>query len=205
MTRAWCLAAPAAMALLLTGCADSAPAPSTYLQRVIPGAAPEAVYDAARGILQREFGRVEADRDGQRLQSDPNEFDSARDSGTARDLVGGSTRMRRQAHCIVGRRSDGALVRIRVDVQRLDSNRRPAGREEGYRVDDSPAYTPIDRDAATTERQNTLWTTVRRDREMERLILDELEAQFDVEAAAPAADAGAAPVSPPPTTRGATR
>ncbi len=203
MRRAWCLAVLAALAALMTGCADSAPAPSTYLQRVIPGAAPEAVYDAARGILQREFGRVEADRDGQRLQSDPSEFDTARDSGTARDLVGGSTRMRRVAHCIVGKRSDGALVRIRVDVQRLDSSRRPAGRDEGYRVDDSPAYTPIDRDAATTEQQNTLWTTVRRDREMERLILDELDAQLGGEVAVPAADVGAAPAGPPPATRGA--
>ena len=36
---------------------------------------------------------------------------------------------------------------------------------------DSPASTPIEREAATTDRQNTVWETIHRDRSSERRIL----------------------------------
>lgn len=41
-----------------------------------------------------------------------------------------------------------------------------------HRVSDIPDDTPIDRDAATTTEQNTVWRTIRRDKAAERRILE---------------------------------
>ncbi len=44
--------------------------------------------------------------------------------------------------------------------------------ERDHRGYDTPTDTPIEREAATTVRQNTVWRTNRRDRRSERAILE---------------------------------
>ena len=87
--------------------------------------------------------------------------------------------MRRSATLSMARGEGGSIVRLRVDVERRDTDRREWVRHDAQRLSDSPAYTPIERDSATTERQNTVWTLVRRDVMRERDLLSELQEYFE--------------------------
>lgn len=190
---------------VLAGCADSVgnvAARQPQQQRVIEGAAPDEVLAEGQAILQREFGRVSVDRAARRVVTAPVEYTTSRDSGTARDLVRGSSTMRRSATLDVGRRGDVTVVRLSVDVERQDTQRQTVMHPQGHRLSDTPgSETPTDRDAATTERQNTVWTRVRRDTGLERALLDELRERFArrAEEAAGTAPPTTAPTAPAPT------
>ncbi len=154
--------------------------------RVIENADVEEVFFAARAILEREFGRVQVDRAGGRIVSIPVEYMATRASGTARDLIRAPSTLRRVATFVMAPREGGVLARLRVDVERQDTAAREAVRMQEARLSDSPAYTPIERDAATTAGQNMVWTRLRRDTALERALLEELQERFAPPETAPA-------------------
>jgi hypothetical protein len=77
---------------------------------------------------------------------------------------------RRVAHLRVAEGGGGVKIYCKVVIQKQTTE---AYRmlERDRRASDVPGDTPIERDAATTPRQNTVWETVRRDTAAERLIL----------------------------------
>ncbi len=187
----------------LAGCAETARVEAQQ-QRVIQNAEPDEVLAAAAAILQREFGRVKVDRAAHRITTAPVEFTTERESGTARDLYRGRSTMRRVGYLDVSRSGGQTVARLRVDVERRDTERQAVMRPRAYRLSDDPGQeTPLETDAATTAQQNTVWTRVRRDRTLERALLDELREQFtrlSVEAensAAVTPPAGSKPTSTP--------
>ncbi len=193
MQRAIAIAAVAITATLLTGCVAN-DARARLHQLAIDGE-PEAVLAAGATILQREFGRVALDKDANRITTAPFVYTTASRSGTASDLYGGRTTMRRTALFEVSRRSEQTLARIRIDVERQDTRRRRVVHPQGHRLSDDPGHdTPITQDAATTEKQNTVWTEVRRDTRLERALLRELQ---DLFARRSAAEEDSKPSSPP--------
>ena len=161
----------------VSGCIDAA---SIEMQQgVIQEADPDQVLAAATAILQREFGRVRVDRSARRISTAPVEYTTQRESGTARDLYRGRSTMRKVAQFNVGRTGGQTVARIRVDIERRDTERQALMRPRAHRLSDNPGEeTPIEADAATTSEQNTVWTRVRRDRTLERAVLDELREQF---------------------------
>jgi len=165
------------MLLLLAGCAAGLEQ-RQFATRVIPAAEPDAVVAAADSILRREFGRVRREDGGRLLVSEPVEFSTSSESGTTRDLYAGRSRMRRVATLSAAPRGAGTVARLRIDVEREDTSRREPLRPDEFRLTDSPAATPVERDAATAPRQNTVWTFVKRDLRLERALLDELQDQF---------------------------
>lgn len=163
----------------VAGCADTG-GMQAQEQRVIQEADPDEVLMVAASILQREFGRVAVDRTARHITTTPVEFTTERESGTARDLYRGRSTMRRKAQMSVGRATGGAVARLQIDVERRDTARQTVTQPRGYRISDNPgAETPIDADAATTHEQSTVWTKVRRDRTLERALLDELREHFE--------------------------
>ncbi len=60
------------------------------------------------------------------------------------------------------------FCKVSVQAQSTQSYRLLSGERSG---DDRAETTPIDRDAATTSEQNSLWQTVRRDKAAERAVL----------------------------------
>jgi hypothetical protein len=179
----------------LTGCSQGLEVRS-FQSRVIQAAAPDEVFHAAQVILRREFGHLTVDADARRIVSQPVEYRTSSESGTARDLYGGRSTMRRIAHFAVAPRADGAVARLRIEVERQDTTRQEVFQPDRDRLSDAPGRTPIERDAATSTRQNTVWTFVKRDLPLERALLAELQEQFapqaeEAEATQPAADRSA--------------
>jgi len=178
----------------LTGCAEQDLVYSQQ-ERVIPNSDPNQTLLVAATILQREFGRLNVDADARRIETSPVEFTTQRESGTARDLYRGRSTMRRKATMTIAQRGETTVARLRVDVERLDTHRQTVMHPRGYRLTDNPgAETPIYADAATSEEQNTVWTRVRRDRRLERALLEELREQM-------ARSAAGSEVGQPPTTQ----
>lgn len=190
--RGWAGAGALAGAALLgaCGCAEG-PAVQSYQSRVVPGLEPEAAFDEAAAIMRREFGRVHADRESLTITAPPREYTSAQGSGTARGLLGVPSTLRRSATMRIRRRGAETIAEVRVDVARRETQARLVTHGES-RISDLPGHTPIERDAATTPRQNAVWTPLDRDRRLERALLDELAARAErlVEESAAGEEAG---------------
>jgi hypothetical protein len=182
----------ATLLLCLSGCSQGLET-SSFQSRVIRTASPDEVFRAAQVILRREFGPLRIEPDARRIVTLPAEYQTSSDSGTARDLYRGRSTVRRIAHFAVARRGDSSIARLRVEIERMDTARQEAFQPDRSRLSDAPGQTPIERDAATTTRQNTVWTFVKRDQSLERSLLAELQEQFapapeELQAVEPAAD-----------------
>jgi hypothetical protein len=164
--------------LVPLGCTADTLRVEEHQERVIEGADADLVLAAALPLFQREFGRVQVDRLARRIVTQPVEFTTERESGTARDLYRGKSTMRRKADFLVGRRGGAIVARLKVDVERRDTERQVVLRPRPQRLGDSPGQeTALETDGATTGEQNAVWTRVRRDRRLERELLDELRDQ----------------------------
>ena len=182
----------------LVGCATEADTRSFQQQRVIKDADADAVLAQATVILRREFGSARVNPAARHIETEWAEFTTQHESGTARDLYRGRSTMRHMATCDVGQRGGATVARLRIDVQRQDTERQAVMQPQGHRLSDAPGHeTPIDRDAATTYRQNTVWTSVRRDTKLERALLEELREHF-ARLVAEVEPAGTEPENPEP-------
>lgn len=84
-------------------------------------------------------------------------------------------RTRRVAEVQLQDQGDTVRVYCKVLVQQLASGAYGLYAQERATTDSPGEYTAIQRDAATTEKQNTVWRTVRRDKTAERAILDQIQ------------------------------
>jgi hypothetical protein len=102
------------------------------------------------------------------LTSLPNEGPSTDSTRRAR------ARTRRVAEVRLVESGDGVKVYCKVMVQELASGAYGLYAQDRATTDSPGEYTAINRDAATTQQQNTVWRTVRRDKMVERAILDRI-------------------------------
>ncbi|MCA9243048.1 MAG: hypothetical protein KDA32_03765 [Phycisphaerales bacterium] len=167
----------AAISLSATGCVDGG---SRFTSRDVEGASPDAVLRAGEMILRRDFGRVTVDHVNRRIDTTPVEAIVGSDTALISDAYGGPTRTRKTAHFEVSARGETAVASLRVDVEREDTDRRAYIQPDRYsRLGaDWQSDTAVQRDAATTNEQNRLWTYVRRDLRLERALLEELQDTF---------------------------
>lgn len=174
--------------LLFAGCAS----PSRAKQGIAVDASPAEILAAAEAMLEREFGPVTVDRGRMMIQSTPREYSVSADSGTVRDLYGGSSRLRRTAFFQLDARGPTPIAKLRIDVERNDTDRYALVATQREReISETVSHTPIEFDAATSAEQNEIWTALRRDRLLERKLLDQLRRQVapeDVPDPAPAVD-----------------
>ena len=207
MTLRICVILAATLIASLTcGCQDPARSVSGLQERAITGGDTDAVLAEAAVVLRREFGRVRVNPSNHSIETAYVEFSAAHDTGAARELVGAKSLMRRRAFFMLGQRGETIVARLRVEVERRDSEQQSITHPRGARLSDSPGQeSAIDRDAATTTEQNSVWTLVRRDTPLERQLLQELQEKFtrlaaerDAESAPPPAPpaAPAAPAAP---------
>lgn len=169
--------------MILTGCATTdsrpaAPRPGESLARSVDSPDTDAVLLEAYEVLKREFAGATLDRERRMVVSDAVEFTSTRETGTASDFVGVPNTLRRIAIVTCEGSGHTTMTRVRVDVERRDTQRRQVMQREETQFGDTPRQTAIERDAATTPRQNDVWTRVRRDRTLEQQILADIENRF---------------------------
>ncbi len=102
----------------------------------------------------------------------------ARVGGASRSNLSLSTHgdFQRIAQVRIASSEDGVSIYCRVEVQeQVNATQRIF--YQGFAEGDVPVETPIDRDAATTTQQNTVWRTIRRDKGAERRILEAILAR----------------------------
>ncbi len=159
------------------------------------------VREVAQSVLRSAFPRLRVARDGGSIVCEPVEYRASRDSGSARDLVGAASTLRRSGVLNLSSQAGRTLARLRVDIERRETSQRAAFPSQDTRLGDSPAQTAIERDAGTTQTQNQVWVRVRRDRALERALLDDLQsrlAPFDTAPSGAAAPDATPPVSSAP-------
>ena len=158
----------------LGGCAAQAPTSANFAVRHFPSGDRAGLLTAAAAAMEESGYELSlGDPDSGRLVSRPR-FNVAGDKPTGRtSQISTKSLMRRIAEVRVEDSGDRVSVfcRVLVQEQTTRAHRMLAFDQSGS---DSPATTPIEREAATTESQNTVWQTVRRARTAERRILAEI-------------------------------
>lgn len=155
----------------LGGCATQTLTAANFAVRHFENGDRAVFLSAAVAALEETgYEASPGESDSGRLVSVPR-FNVAGDRPTGRaPQISSKSLTRRIAEVRVEESGDRVSVfcRVLVQEQTTRAHRMLAFDQSGS---DSPAITPIEREAATTERQNTVWQTIRRDRSTERRIL----------------------------------
>jgi hypothetical protein len=141
------------------------------------GATEAAVLDAAEGALAEHFPLARRDLGARRITTLATE--SAAPGGGERigDVVGATRRERRRAEVVVEPASEGVKVFCKVLVQEYDTEAHQVFSRD-HALDDRSRDTPAQRDAASTSEQNAVWRTKRRDKDLERRILRDVQSRL---------------------------
>jgi hypothetical protein len=138
----------------------------------------EAAFEASRHALSQWFRIDDTQSSRRRLVTFYDQ--SVIQGGTGRirdDTVGYRNRVRRRGEIRLTPRDGATVVECRVQRERLDTtDARMASRQRSY--DESPTDTPIQYEAGVSAEQAQVWTDIGRDRELERQILDVVQARL---------------------------
>jgi hypothetical protein len=161
--------------LLLGACATPGPSPLSYGVRQLPGSDRSAIFQASEDSLVALGYRIDhRDPAAGVLTTWPVAGKLRDEAARPRARLGTPGLLRRIAQVRIEEGAAGMTVFCKVAVQEQTTEAHRL-RASDYRTSDSPGYTPIDRDAATTKQQNTVWQTIRRDKRAEREILTAIE------------------------------
>lgn len=181
------------IALPLVGCAVAGPSASTFSLRAFPDMSVNEAFAAGEAaLIHQGYDLDRRDPSTGTLVTRPLESGYRERYGNQARRLGTEGRQRRVAKVQVAETPRGAKVYCRVTVEE-QSTQVYRFLAESYRTGVSEESTAIDRDAATTARQNTVWRTVDRDRPAERAILDAI--------APPAREPGSNEGEPPAATQ----
>jgi hypothetical protein len=175
--RAKRLIAVTASALLLAGCSSSMEGTKSQVSRSagsasrkIPGVSLAEVQPVAERIFRQHFRIDQAASGAGLLVAQPQEVTREGQPERVRDILGGShARHRYLAELRLNQQGPDVLVRCVVQTQRLETSERAAFRNE--RGQDVPNDTPIQRIGPTSADNREEWVGVKRDRELEQVIL----------------------------------
>jgi len=135
----------------------------------------EQAMDLGRRVLAQQGFRLKSvDKDEMRIETHPFEQTARGGEGRLRDsVVKVPNRVRRTATLEFSTRGDDLQAYCQVKLERLETaDHRVFAQQRQF--DDAPTQTPIEREGATTARQNTVWSSAGRDEAMEREILADL-------------------------------
>lgn len=181
---------PALLCCCATACVSNRPSPQAYAVRHIardgaPTSQSEQLTLHAAEIELVNLGYRISRRDSiaGRIVTHPRPRDITTGGDGARTRLVRPRQGREVAEVLIERSPDGVSIYCKVTVQELATETYRLHNREA-RSSDLPSQTPIEYEAATTDEQNTVWRTVRRDRAKEQTILAALLDR----AAAPAVD-----------------
>ena len=160
------------LALFLAGCASPYVSPLRFGVRRIQGADRTAMFASAqRALVDLGFRLDRVDLELGLITTRPSELRSGTLVPRDRSRLSSPGRLRRIAELRVVAEAEGINVYCSVAIQRLETEAHRMFRHESA-ASDVPNETAIDRGAATTIEQNSVWQTIGRDESAERNILD---------------------------------
>jgi hypothetical protein len=166
-----CLFLSCLFPILFGACTSPGPSPMTFSMRQLREVDPGATFQAADDALAELGYRVDRrDPPAGVLTTFPVKGTVQDEAAARRGRLGTPRPTRRVAQVRIEGRTGEVAVYCKVAVQEQTTEAYRL-REYDLRTSDSPAETPIEREAATTKAQNTVWRTVRRDKAEERRIL----------------------------------
>ncbi len=155
----------------LGACAASRPTAVNFAVRHLRNVERSEVLDAAEAALTDLGYRIDQRDAAMGIVTTHPIFDVRGDEPARRGLgISSQGRTRRLAEVRVVPTADSLGVYCRVVIQEQTTQAHRLLARDGVGAD-TPSDTPIDREAATTRRQNTVWQTFRRDKAVERRIL----------------------------------
>jgi len=167
---ACCVVIAAAQLICVAGCAGPRPSSSKFALRRLPQADAAEVFRVAEAaLLECGFQIRSAIPSEGRVNTFPLSAEGLAE-GIRAELAPVAPEARRVATLHVKPGNEEVSVFCRVDLQQPSSDVLEL-QFASHDLSDIPSDTPIDRDAATTAEQNTLWRNVGRDRALERLLL----------------------------------
>ena len=130
------------------------------------------MFNAARSALtDLGYGIDRADPVAGVIEAQPIRKTSATETARTGIRLSSRTHLRQVAYLHVTRGAEIVNVYCKVVLQEQTTEAHRMFRHD-HQVSDTPGDTPIDREAATTTEQNTVWQTIRRDKAAERRILE---------------------------------
>lgn len=165
--------------MAIGGCASSGLSPLNYAVGHVQGEDRDGVFETARtALIEQGYCIKRADLAAGVITTLPVPVALPSDLGGRGTLLSSQARFRRVAQVRVSQRSGTIDVYCRVsDEEQTTEAYRMFARDR--MVFDTPHETPIDREAATTTEQNTVWRTIRRDKAAERRILKAILVRLD--------------------------
>ncbi len=165
------------MVLLSHGCASPQRWSLQYAVRQIDGVDRDAVFAVAQQALVDEGLRLDrTDSASGIITTHPTEVEIGALRARNGSRFRSTSRLRRIAEVRLAPTATGQAVYCTVAIQQQASEAYRMFRHEAA-GSDVPNETAIEREAATTVEQNTIWQTIRRDRATERRILDAIVKQ----------------------------
>lgn len=159
-----------AMVILAVGC-NSKEARSSGQVVQLQGVAYGPAFEAGLDAMREHFAIEKADRASGQIVAKPALYSG--DEPSARLSIGLSKtkpEMRRMAFLQVSNRPEGLAVEVRVDIERLDTQDYQI--HEGIQAtEDLRMRTPAERRDTAGPDQRDVWHLVRRDQQMEELLL----------------------------------
>ena len=158
-----------ALLTALSGCASSSPVAARYSVRTSLTGELDGAWEAAAATLNALGYQID-DREHRGGVFTAEFIEKKTDSSSIRARSRPPVLVRHRVELRVKPLSAGVKMFCKVDIQHqtTEAHRLLAFDRTGS---DMPGRTPIDRDAATTIEQNTVWATIRRDKVAERAIL----------------------------------
>ncbi len=165
--------------LWVGGCASTGLSPLNFGIRHIQDGNRTAVFDAARAALTDLSYRIDrADPVAGLIEAQPIRTAAGAAPARMEMRLSSHTRLRTIAYVHITQGTERVSVYCKVVVQELATEAHRMFRHD-HRASDIPGDTAIDREAATTTEQNTVWQTIRRDKAAERRILKTILDQAD--------------------------
>jgi len=169
MTSMWPAALGMTVVIGLAGCESARPTRRAYSPDRQQAISPREAFDAAEAALSEHFEIVTRDREQGFLRTAAVETRERQPAGRLGDAIGTPRSVRKFAEVRVEPVPGGVNIWCSVFVEENETSAHRMFAQDRS-LSDIPSDTPADREAATTEEQNTVWKQRGRDHAMERRI-----------------------------------
>ena len=159
--------------VLLSGCSEQKPNVHNFAHLRLQAVSTGQAFEAATIALRERFQIDNSDPESLTITTVPQETTEVLARGRVGDLVGVPRRVRKLAYVHVTGSNSETSIWCKVAIQQDETGDRSIHQSDRS-LDDIPRSTPADGSGATTQEQNELWTTTRRDKRAERAILQSI-------------------------------